>query len=183
MNARPKLLYPSLIVAAVAVTLLSITGIAALTGHLPTANAAADETARAAWSDKAKDGPAAATPGREPAPEHAVCKVCGVVESVRAVETKGQGSGLGAVAGGVAGALLGNQMGNGNGRTVMTLAGAGGGAYLGNEIEKNRNKSVSYQVRVRMDGGGVRVLHQHEAPSVGAGDRVRISNGVAVLAG
>lgn len=183
MNTRPKLLYPSLIVAAVAVTLLSITGIAALTGHLPSANAAADEAPRTQLSSKVNEDQVPAIPGREPVQNRAVCKVCGVVESVRAVESKGQGSGLGAVAGGVAGAILGNQMGDGNGRTVMTLAGAGGGAYLGNEIEKNRNKSVSYQIRVRMDGGGVRVLHQHEAPSVGAGDRVRISNGVAVLAG
>lgn len=178
MNARPKLLYPALIVAAVAVTLLSATGIAALTGHLPSANAANSDDGSRLHVTKAEEGEAVRDRGYAPP----ACKTCGVVESVRAVEVKGQGSGLGAVAGGLAGALVGNQIGDGNGRTVATIAGAGGGAYLGNEIEKNKNARTSYQIRVRMDGGGFRTLYQHDAPSVATGDRVRISNGIAVLA-
>lgn len=45
------------------------------------------------------------------------------------------GTGLGAVAGGV----LGNQIGGGKGRTVATVGGALGGAYLGNEYLPTRN--------------------------------------------
>lgn len=158
--ARPRLLYPALIVAAISVTLLSLTGVAALTGHLPGANAEPSDTVAAKQAARA-----------------ATCPSCGTVESVRLVERKGEGSGLGAVAGGVAGALLGNQVGGGSGRTVMTIAGGAGGAYLGNEIEKNTKKTSAYQIRVRMADGSVRTLTQREVPNVNSGDRVRLGNG------
>lgn len=190
MNVRSQLLYPSLVVAAISVTLLSITGIAALTGHLPSASAEGKAAAEASATVPPADGegvphyntPNNAPNGLKPAASKlaAGCNSCGTVESVRLVERQGSGSGLGAVAGGLAGALLGNQIGNGNGRTVATLAGAGGGAYLGNEVEKNSKKSVSYKIRVRMDGGELRTLYQHEAPGLVSGDRVRVANGVAM---
>jgi outer membrane lipoprotein SlyB len=168
MNIKPKILYPSLIIAAFSVTLLSLTGVAALTGYLPGANARQDE---ALQSENLRKGTAPT------AKVAATCNTCGTVESVRLVERKGSGTGLGAVAGGVAGALLGHQVGGGSGRTVMTIAGAGGGAYAGNEIEKNMNKSSAYQIRVRMADGSLRTLHQRDVPSVNSGDRVRLSNG------
>lgn len=166
MNIKPKILYPSLIIAAFSVTLLSLTGVAALTGYLPGANAkqeASQESQRPNGADKTSA---------------AACANCGTVESVRLIERKGSGSGLGAVAGGVAGALLGNQVGGGSGRTVMTIAGAGGGAYAGHEIEKSMNKSSAYQIKVRMPDGSLRTLTQREVPNVNSGDRVRVSNGV-----
>lgn len=165
MNIRPKILYPSLIIAAFSVTLLSLTGVAALTGYLPGANANQSETDAPRKGDLRNSKMAAA------------CTNCGTVESVRLVERKGAGSGLGAVAGGVAGAILGNQIGGGSGRTVMTIAGGAGGAYVGNEIEKNSNKTSAYQIRVRMADGSLRTVHQREVPGVNSGDRVRISNG------
>jgi len=39
--------------------------------------------------------------------------------------------------GGVAGGLLGSTIGSGTGRTVATIAGAAGGAYVGNQVQKN----------------------------------------------
>lgn len=171
MNIKPKILYPSLIVAAFSVTLLSLTGVAALTGHLPGANATQEAGEGAAKNGSSNDSNKAA-----------ICSSCGTVESVRLVERKGSGSGLGAVAGGVAGALIGHQFGGGSGRTVMTIAGAGGGAYAGNEIEKNINKTSVYQIRVRMEDGKLRTLTQREVPSVDSGDRVRIKNGTLVKA-
>ena len=42
----------------------------------------------------------------------------------------------GTVIGGVAGGLLGSTIGGGTGRTVATLAGAAGGAYVGNQVQK-----------------------------------------------
>lgn len=165
MNIKPKILYPSLIVAAFSVTLLSLTGVAALTGYLPGASAKQDgmqgEPVRAAGPDKA-----------------AACAACGTVESVRLIERQGSSSGLGAVAGGVAGAILGNQVGGGSGRTVMTIAGGAGGAYVGNEVEKNSKRSSAYQIKVRMADGSMQTLTQREVPNVNSGDRVRISNGV-----
>jgi uncharacterized protein YcfJ len=43
----------------------------------------------------------------------------------------------GTVIGGVAGGLLGSAVGSGTGRTVATIAGAAGGAYVGNQAQKN----------------------------------------------
>lgn len=170
MNIKPKILYPSLVVAAFSVTLLSLTGVAALTGYLPGASAKQGATQTQSRGDHdPKSG------GDDKGA--ALCNSCGTVESVRLVERKGEGTGLGAIAGGVAGALIGHQFGGGSGRTVMTIAGAGGGAYAGNEIEKNVNKSSAYQVRVRMADGSLRTLTQREVPNVNSGDRVRISKG------
>ena len=77
----------------------------------------------------------------------------------------------------MAGAILGNQVGGGSGRTVMTIAGGAGGAYVGNEVEKNSKRSSAYQIRVRMADGSMRTLTQREVPNVNSGDRVRINNG------
>lgn len=43
----------------------------------------------------------------------------------------------GSVIGGVAGGLLGHQIGGGRGKTLATVAGAAGGAYAGNQVQKN----------------------------------------------
>lgn len=174
-QTRPKLLYPSLVIAAIAVTLFSLLGIATMTGVLPLAHSAADVADKPEVS--AKSGDDSTLPGRVATP---ACRYCGTVEAVDLVEMKGQGSGVGAVAGGLVGALLGNTMGQGNGRTAMTLVGAGGGAYAGNEIEKNTHKTSSYRIRVRLENGGLRTLYQRNPPAVAVGDRVKIVNGAVV---
>ena len=78
----------------------------------------------------------------------------------------------GTVMGGVAGGLVGSTIGGGRGKTVATVAGAAGGAYAGNQIQKNMqekdvvtttetrcttvndtsHKLVGYDVTVRHDG-------------------------------
>ena len=175
INNRPKLLYPSMVIAAIAVTVFSLLGIATLTGALPFAHS---ET-KGAMNDAALE--TNANDDYVPTKKIAAgCATCGVVESVRAVEVKGQGSGIGAVAGGITGALLGNGIGQGNGRTAVTLLGAAGGAYAGNEIEKNTHKHTSYRIRVRMGDNSIRTLYQHEAPGVSTGDRVKIVDGAVV---
>ncbi len=177
MQTRPKLLYPSMVIAAIAVTLFSVLGIATLTGVLPLAHSEAGSAPSAASIAAARQEADSARRDRTAA---SACRYCGVVESVALVETKGQGSGVGAVAGGVAGALIGNSMGQGNGRAAMTLLGAGGGAYAGNEIEKNTHTTSSYRIRVRMENGGLRTLYQRNPPAVATGDHVKIVDGVAV---
>lgn len=123
-------------------------------------------------AQRAPATPAQAYAGNGAAPlptQHvAVCAHCGVVEGVREVSVKGEGTGLGAVAGGVVGAAVGNQVGRGNGRTVMTVLGAVGGGLAGNEIEKRARAQTVYEVRVRMDDGRVRTLQQKTAPTPGA---------------
>lgn len=98
----------------------------------------------------------------------AVCATCGVIESVRPVQQqRAQGSGLGAVAGGVLGGVVGNQMGKGNGKTAMTVLGAIGGGFAGNEVEKRTRTVTVYEVSVRMDDGSVRTFTQQTEPAPG----------------
>jgi outer membrane lipoprotein SlyB len=101
------------------------------------------------------------------------CTDCGVVKSVRQVEKKGSGSGVGAVAGGVVGGVVGHQFGSGRGNTAMTIAGAAGGAYAGNEIEKNRKTKKYWSVSVKMDNGTSRNYTYSNKPEFHEGDRVK----------
>jgi len=109
-----------------------------------------------------------------------ICNSCGVVQSVNVIDTEGDGSGLGVVAGGVVGGVLGNQVGGGTGRDLATIAGALGGAYAGNKIEKNSKKTRSYNIIVKMDTGDERTFNQSSAPDVISGDKVKIENNMIV---
>ncbi len=130
--------------------------------------------AKPAGGKSAAAGPTAATGtrGADATPldtqRAALCSTCGVVEGVRPVERKGEGSGVGAVAGGVVGAVVGNQMGGGSGKTAMTVLGAIGGGVAGNEIEKRSKTTTVYEVRVRMDDGTLRSFTSATAPAPGA---------------
>ncbi len=110
------------------------------------------------------------------------CGDCGVVQSMRYVEEKGQASGAGAVAGGVVGGVLGHQIGSGRGNTVATIAGAGAGAYAGHQIEKNANKKTYWSVVIRMDGGETRSFTYSQRPPVNEGERVKLVEGGRRLA-
>ncbi|SFU80141.1 glycine zipper 2TM domain-containing protein [Pseudoduganella namucuonensis] len=111
------------------------------------------------------------------APPPAVCKNCGVVESVRETTKRAEGSGLGAGAGAVVGGLLGHQIGGGSGRQIATVAGAVGGAVLGNQVEGNVRATRSYTITVRMDNGATRTFHQSTPPGWRNGDQVRVVKG------
>jgi outer membrane lipoprotein SlyB len=170
--------HPLLLGAAASVMVVSLMGAAAIGGLLP--NAHSDKTEVPAQKiAPVAEGARSAAP--QIAARDSTCAACGTVESIHAVELKGNASGLGAVAGGVTGAVVGNQMGRGHGNTAMTLLGAAGGALAGNTIEKQVNKRYSYRVKVRMDDGTYRAVSQIGAPAVDVGDRVRIANG-ALLA-
>ena len=108
------------------------------------------------------------------------CSNCGVVLSVKLVETAGQGSGLGVVTGGVVGGLLGNQIGKGSGQDVATVVGVVGGAFAGNQIEKSARKTKVYNITVRMDSGEERIVRQATSPNVSSGDSVKIENDLIV---
>lgn len=146
----------------------------------PVKAATADTPAPLAQNNPPAYPPATLAPPPPPnaAPPRPVCRDCGVIESVREVEKKGQASGSGAAIGGIAGGVLGNQAGRGNGRTVMTLLGAIGGAIAGNEIEKHTAKAQSYEIDIRFDDGTTRLITQDTPPVWRSGDRVRVENGV-----
>ena len=124
-------------------------------------------------------------PGRDqdraPEPEAkqaaAVCKSCGVIESVRSIEHRPQGSGVGAAGGAILGGLLGNQVGGGHGRQLATVAGAVGGAVAGNQVETHMKTTRTWRIVVRMDNGTTRTFNQSAQPAWGSGDAVRVVNG------
>ena len=190
--------------AGIAVILFSAAGIAAIMGWIPTStgtpgnNAALEkfstnaadpavpkaQTAPVQTANKAKP----ATPKAQTAPAPVqmasntpvkrTCAECGVIESVREIQHKGEGTGLGAVGGAVVGGLLGNQMGSGRGNTAATAIGAVGGVIAGNEIEKRVKSTKGYQVTVRFDDGSSRVISTASAPAWRTGDHVRVVDGV-----
>lgn len=143
---------PIVKIAAAAVIIFAVVGIGVMTGLIPSSYSRND-------SQEAK-----------------VCPNCGVVESIRLVEVKGQGTGAGAVAGGLLGAVVGNEIGAGRGKSLATVAGAAGGAYAGNEVEKNMKKTTRYRITIRMNDGSVRTITQRTDPGVHAGDSVKVAN-------
>ncbi|MFA5915031.1 MAG: glycine zipper 2TM domain-containing protein [Burkholderiales bacterium] len=171
--------HPLILGAAASVMVVSLVGAAAIGGLLPSAHSDKTEAPQAAQA-----GAPAARPHHEAAPRLAAyantCASCGTVASIHTVALKGDASGLGAVAGGLTGAVVGNQMGRGNGNTAMTILGAAGGAFAGNEIEKNVKKHYSYRVTVHMDDGSFRTVSQPNAPAVTVGERVRVVDGAVV---
>lgn len=170
---RPNVL---MLGAAVSVILASAVGIGAITGVIPSAMSQKADNASAS-ADQAASG-STSRPNR--LASSANCANCGTVDAIRSIELRGDASGVGAVAGGLTGAVVGNQMGRGNGNTAMTILGAAGGAFAGNEIEKNMKKHYTYRVTVRMDDGSFRTVSSSAPPAVSIGDKVRVVNGAVV---
>ncbi len=103
-----------------------------------------------------------------------------MVEAVNLVELKGDGSYLGKIAGGLLGAVIGSQVGSGRGTTVAQIAGAAGGVYAGNEIEKRMKTTKHYEVVVRLQNGGAQTVSFPNEPGLRIGTRVRVENGALV---
>jgi outer membrane lipoprotein SlyB len=205
LAAAPKSrTHPMLIVASTAVVLVCLTGTAALMGWLPNSTGATADPAASAQSMPA----GAATPAQQAAihaaPQHVaaapaayrqlraepmrrapalVCQNCGTVESIREVTTGGDSNGLGAAGGAVVGGLLGNQVGGGHGKQAMTVVGAIGGAFAGNQIEKQARATRSYETTVHMNNGTSRTVAQATQPEWRDGDHVRIVDGVVHMNG
>ncbi len=196
----PQKHHPMMIIAAVAVALFCAVGIAAMMGWLPSSvggnttvqaeqqaqekkqeqeqkQEAAQEAAQAAADRKQTDADRRAREKQAQAALAAPCANCGVVQSIREINTRAEGSGVGAAGGAVVGGLLGNQIGGGHGRQLATIAGAIGGAVAGNQIEGNVKASRSYDIAVQMDNGSTRTVRQSAAPRWGVGDQVTIVDG------
>jgi len=176
-------------IAGIALTLFCAVGIAAVMGWIP--NSMGGTGDKSVVGQQAASAVAPAVPkavpkkhravATHPAPAYvaavASCAECGVIESVREVDTKGAGSGIGAVGGGVIGGLLGNQVGAGRGKDVMTVVGVVGRAVAGNEVEKRVKTTKSYEVTVRLNDGSRRVITEANVPTWRSGDKVRIVDG------
>lgn len=99
---------------------------------------------------------------------------------------------LGTIAGAVIGGVIGHQVGGGTGRDLATVAGAAGGGYAGNRIQKNlqdrdtvttteqkcttvydrSEKIIGYQVRYRLGGKEASVQMDHDP-----GPRIPVHDG------
>ncbi|SDV49354.1 glycine zipper 2TM domain-containing protein [Chitinasiproducens palmae] len=154
-------LHPLLAGAAIAVTLASVVGAAAMLGWLP--NSRATEGASAATPAQVTVVQPVVQPAVQP-PATRTVTVKRYVDVPRQryesaptyaapTQTAYQPSyqpahqpttGVGAVGGAVVGGLLGNQIGHGRGRTLATVAGALGGGLLGNTVESRVRNSNSY---------------------------------------
>jgi outer membrane lipoprotein SlyB len=198
LSRKGGLLYPMLVIAAITVIVFSVTGIATMMGWMPAALSGKEPAPAAVGGTASESDTRSMTTAPRPAATNqrgpgtvpsvvtraaAACGECGIVESIRAVETQGQGSLLGAAGGAIVGGLLGSQLGHGRGRAVTTVAGAGAGAYAGNEIEKHMTRSVRYQVRVRMENGTARTFYRATPPELGVGQKVRITEKGLAAAG
>lgn len=187
-------LHPMILSACVAVLFFSAIGISAIMGWIPGSFAQEKDrteadAAKQSLSDKSavarKEVPRVihaakshTAPVRVASNSKPSCSNCGVIESMRTIETRGEGSGVGAVGGAVVGGLLGNQVGGGDGKKAMTVVGALGGALAGNHIEKRVKSTMTYEVLVRMDNGSSRLINESAQPTWRNGDHVKIVNGV-----
>jgi|SRR5687767_7408161 len=199
--------HPMIVSAAVAITLFSVVGVGVMTGIIPNSvssddvkREAAAKAAEVAAAKTAAPAPRHQTnpttaPRRTPTPQVAasepapravppqpvavarVCTECGVIESVKVVDSKGDASGLGAVGGAVVGGLVGTQIGSGRGTTAATVIGAAGGALAGNEVEKRMKSSKQYTVTVRMDDGNFRTVGFESEPGYSIGEKVKVLDG------
>jgi outer membrane lipoprotein SlyB len=193
-SQKPRL-HPLVATAAVSVIVLAAVGVTALVMNrsdaqpspygppavagAPAAQQPVTPAPQLASNTPAAPNPAPSTPSyNEPVVAQApVCRDCGVVDSIRDIKVKGQGTGVGAVGGAVVGGLLGNMVGAGRGKALATVAGAVGGGFGGNAIEKNVRSEVEHQMVVRLDNGGTRTFTQASPFPYREGERVRIVDG------
>ena len=71
-------------------------------------------------------------------------------------------------------------MQDGSGKDLATIAGAVGGGFAGNQIEKKVKTTKHYEISVRMDDGSHRTMTQETAPPFAIGDKVKIVDGALV---
>jgi uncharacterized protein YcfJ len=73
--------------------------------------------------------------------------------------------------------VLGHQIGSGRGNTAATVAGAVGGAVVGNEVEKRHGGNDYYRVTVRFRNGREETFAEDTIGDLHVGDRVHLDNG------
>jgi uncharacterized protein YcfJ len=113
---------------------------------------------------------------------HTPRQECHDEQVTRKAPVKDEHQVLGTVAGAVIGGVIGHQIGGGSGRDIATVAGAAGGGYAGNRVQKNlqdrdttttteqkcatvydsSEKITGYQVRYRLGGKESTVKMDHD---------------------
>ncbi len=100
----------------------------------------------------------------------------GVIEQITQMDLPtNQHRGLGAIVGGLGGLGIGSLIGGGTGRDVAMVAGALGGALLGNEVQKRRDQpEPGQQIIVRLRSGVLVQITQPLNPNLRVGQRVYV---------
>ncbi len=99
----------------------------------------------------------------------------GTVDKIELIGRSDPNNIVGTVIGGIVGGLIGHQIGGGRGQTITTIAGAAGGAYVGNQVEQRRRAPhESFRVTVRMDNGAFQTITEDNITDLRTGDRVRV---------
>jgi len=160
-NQTSNRIHPLMAGAAVSVMLVSLLGIAAMTGILPNSHGtaagpapiAAQNTAVTPVSGRTQQVATTAAAGDEgveyrPVVHHhhvqhaqaeadqQYSQAPAYRQPAPAPAPAAHNSPIGIGVGAVVGGLLGNQVGGGNGKTLATIAGAVGGGFVGNEIAR-----------------------------------------------
>lgn len=153
---RAVILYPLMLIAAIAAIVFSAVGIATMLGWIPDVLSRNESVAQSALPA----APAAAAQSRnahnnahDARGTAASCRECGSVESIQAIEANGQDTN------------------------------ASAGANTRHPIEKNVPHPVNYQVRVRMNDGTYRTFTQRAQPALAVGQKVRVTDQGVVAAG
>jgi len=110
-----------------------------------------------------------------PAPDYSEPEIRqGTIEQITPVNiANNHGQGLGAILGGAAGVGLGSLIGAGTGRDVAMIAGAIGGALVGNEVQRNNTQPIpGEQIIVRTRNGVLVAITQPVGPPLQVGQRV-----------
>lgn len=100
----------------------------------------------------------------------------GVIEQITLVQLQSnQHRGLGAIVGGLGGLGIGSLIGAGTGRDVAMVAGALGGALLGNDIQKKHEQpEAGQQIIVRLRSGVLISITQPVNPNLRQGQPVYV---------
>jgi outer membrane lipoprotein SlyB len=94
------------------------------------------------------------------------CLECGVIYSIREVETHGEGS-----------LSPGNQFAGGHGKDLAMIVGAASGDMDEGEIEKRSRSASHYDITVHMDNGSSRLVRSGSASEWHTGDQVKVIDG------
>lgn len=100
----------------------------------------------------------------------------GVIEQITPTQiASSQHAGVGAVLGGLGGLGIGSLIGAGTGRDVAMVAGAVGGALIGNEVQKRHDQPIpAQQIIVRVSSGVLVAITQPVNNNLRVGQRVYI---------
>lgn len=189
---QPRNKHPIALIAVALVTFLSILGSAAATGILPLpvaletvlssvpfgANHHLQENSNAPENQEpgaTENSPATITmnPG-EPAREARLCRICGVIESVRTTQIDNDAKIPGATVRNSVSVVPGNQ------KPLLTIIGSNTHARHG--VENHLKSTTAYIVRVRMTDGTYRTITQADRPQYAIGESVKVVSGALTTA-